>query len=85
MTIKYSKNFSKQFAKLPQKLKSRFIERQRLFVTDRYSPILRMHSLSGKYQGYYSIDITGDYRALFEIEGNTIIIFGFIGSHSQLY
>jgi mRNA-degrading endonuclease YafQ of YafQ-DinJ toxin-antitoxin module len=36
------------------------------------------------YAGCNSIDITGDYRAIFLDEGN-IVTFVMIGSHSQLY
>ena len=85
LSIQYSKNFEKQFKKLPEKLKQQFIDRQSLFEQNQRDPILRLHALRGKYQGYYSIDITGDVRALFTRRGNTIVIFGFIGTHSQLY
>lgn len=46
---------------------------------------LRNHALKGKYLGYRSIDISGDVRALYKVRGNTLIVFGFIGTHSQLY
>lgn len=85
MTIQYSKSFEKQFKKLNPKLKNKFYLRQRLFVINQNDPTLRAHALNGKYQGFYSIDITGDVRALYTKEGKTIVIFGFIGTHSQLY
>jgi len=31
------------------------------------------------------IDVTGDVRALYTVKGDIVIIFGFIGTHSQLY
>ncbi len=46
---------------------------------------LRNHALKGKYLGYRSIDISGDVRALYTVKGNVIILFAFIGTHSQLY
>jgi addiction module RelE/StbE family toxin len=85
MTIQYSKSFEKQFAKLSLKDKRQFIARQATFVQNQHDPILRVHALRGKYQGYYSLDIKGDMRALFMRNGSTIIIFGYVGSHSQLY
>lgn len=30
------------------------------------------------------MNVTGDVRALYREEGNTIVIFAFIGTHSQL-
>ncbi len=85
LAIRYSKKFEKQFKKLSPRVKEQFIERQALYETDSYNPLLRVHPLSGKYQGYYSLDVNGDVRALFERQGSTLIIFGFIGTHSQLY
>lgn len=41
--------------------------------------------LTGEYAGLYSINITGDIRALYKKVGDTYAIFGFIGTHSQLY
>lgn len=85
MTLQYSKKFEKQFQKLSPRLKEQFYVRQALFEKNQRDPILRVHALNGKYQGYYSLDVTGDVRALFEKRGTTIVIFGFIGTHSQLY
>jgi mRNA-degrading endonuclease YafQ of YafQ-DinJ toxin-antitoxin module len=85
MTIRYSKHFEKQFKKLAPMLKEKYYERQAIFIDDQRNPILRVHALCGTYQGFYSIDITGDVRALFTKSGTTIVIFGFIGTHAQLY
>jgi len=42
--------------------------------------------LVGELRGYRSINITGDWRAIFmEIDGGKIIYFVAIGTHSQLY
>ena len=46
---------------------------------------LHLHMLTGEYAGLYSINITGDIRALYEKIDDTYVIFGFIGTHSQLY
>lgn len=84
--IDYSNRFIKSLKKSPQKIKIAFRSRLELYLTDRHHPILNNHSLTGKYQEYRSINITGDWRALFrELNGGEIIYFGFIGTHSQLY
>ena len=85
MTIRFTATFAKQHKKLSQKLQAKFDERIFMFQTNPYDPLLRNHALNGKYVGYHSINITGDLRALYYKEGNEIIIFGFIGTHSQLY
>lgn len=85
MEIKYSKRFLKQLKKSPKKIQKTFIQRQDLFVQDTSHPILRNHSLSGRFKNFYSINITGDWRALYEKDGDEIVIFGLIGTHSQLY
>ncbi len=85
MTIDYSKKFLKQYSRLSPKLQSQADNRMRLWEIDPTNPQLRNHALSGKYQGYRSISITGDIRALYTKKGEKTVIFGFIGSHSQLY
>ncbi len=85
MIIQTTKGFDKQYAKLAEKIKIRFKERLVIFRDNPFDPELRNHAVKGKYLGYRSIDITGDIRALYTITGNTVIICGFIGTHSQLY
>jgi len=85
MVIKTTKAFDKQYSKLNFKVKLSFKRRISLFKTNPFEVTLRNHALKGKYLGYRSIDITGDVRALYITQGDTIIIFGFIGTHSQLY
>lgn len=85
--ISYSatRSFQKQYSKLPPKIQKSFKERLRLFLTDQSDPRLRIHPLRGKYRGYWSINVTGDVRALFRWEGETIVIFTFIGTRSEIY
>lgn len=85
MTIQYLAVFKKQFKKLPQKLQDQFEERLRLFLEDPVHPQLRVHPLKGKYAGYWSMNISGDLRALYLQKGDEVIIFALIGTHSQLY
>ena len=81
----FTKRFWKQYYKLPLKIQQRFDERFKLFVADRSDSRLRVHPLKAAYAGYWSMAVTGDVRALFYYQGEAIIIFGFIGTHSQLY
>jgi addiction module RelE/StbE family toxin len=85
MIIETTKAFDKQYVKLNLKVKNAFKRRLELFKANPFDISLRNHALKGNYLGYRSIDVTGDVRALYTTQGDTIIIFGFIGTHSQLY
>lgn len=84
MIITYSKNFIKQVKKLPPKLQIKLYESIQVFNKNALHPDLRNHSLKGKYSAYRSIDITGDYRALY-LQRENEVIFDKVGAHSQLY
>ena len=83
--IKYSKKFKKQYSKFSPKIREQFKTRQRLWINDPYNIQLHLHMLTGEFAGLYSMNITGDIRALYEKNDDNYVIFGFIGTHSQLY
>ncbi len=86
MKIGSSKKFDKMFSKAPSAIKSKFKEKIMLLVLNRDDISLRRHKLSGKYQNYLSIDITGDWRAVYiELENGSLLFFVLFGTHSQLY
>jgi len=85
MIIKYHSKFKKQYKKLDSKGKDQFRVRINLFESDPTNPKLRLHPLKGQYGGYWSINISGDLRALFYYESEAIVVFALIGTHSQLY
>ena len=84
MEVLMSKKFKKLFKKCPAEIKIKFKEKLKLFVIDKYSPILNNHPLHGRFDDCSSINITGDYRAVFE-EYPEYVIFIDIGNHSRLY
>lgn len=84
MKISYSKDFIKQADKLSPKLKLQFYEHFTLFRANPLNQKLRNHALKGKYSAYRSINIGGDYRALY-LQKEDEAIFDKIGTHSQLY
>lgn len=85
MIIDYHKKFKKKYNKLPTKIKNKCDERIILFAKNQNSLILNKHSLHGDYSDCYSIDITGDIRAIYKIDNRGIVVFTDIGSHSDLY
>ncbi len=84
MRIGYKKHFLKKFKKSPPKLREQFRERLDLFLENKFDPILENHSVERAYPGCRSINITGDYRALFQEEGD-VVVFVAIGTHPELY
>jgi len=85
MKIDFHRNFNKTFTKLNKKQKDKFKEQLKIFVVDPYNIQLNNHGLQGKYQGYKSINITGNIRAIFIYHQKNHIEFIYIGTHSQLY
>ena len=85
MKIEYHRKFIKLFDKLPRKIQVKFYERLRLFHDDPSTSILDNHSVDPIYPGWRSINITGDYRALFEPLDQNTVMFMRIGTHPQLY
>ena len=84
MIIHLHRNFKKSYKKLTESQKYKFKERRNLFMANEFHPILNNHALSGEYEGYRSINITGDLRVLYRREGE-VVIFVTIDSHSNLY
>lgn len=85
MDIQFSKKFEKQLAKCSVKIENKFYIQLIKYRKNPNEFSLNNHALKGKYQGFYSINVTGDVRALYTKKGSKIVIFGFIGTHSQLY
>ncbi|OGE84471.1 MAG: hypothetical protein A2846_01020 [Candidatus Doudnabacteria bacterium RIFCSPHIGHO2_01_FULL_49_9] len=84
MRVRYHKDFEKKHKK-HRSLQARIDERIILFMTNPFHPILNNHALTGKYQGYRSINITGDYRAVYELLDKNNALFVDIDTHSNLY
>jgi addiction module RelE/StbE family toxin len=82
----YSKSYIKALRKSPKNIKIAFRSRLALYLKDKYHPLLNNHALAGKYQGHRSINVTGDWRAIFrEFDNGNTVYFDEIGTHSQLY
>jgi addiction module RelE/StbE family toxin len=85
MTTKFSKDFDKQFAKLPKVLREKVIETVDLFLDRPMEPSLRNHPLTKEWHGYRSISADSDLRLHFKILDGDIVYFVAVGTHSQLY
>lgn len=85
MIIQRTAAFKKQYKKLPVKFQLQFDNQLRIFVENPTDSRLRIHPLKGEYAGYWSMNVNGDIRALYVRQGDDIILFALIGTHSQLY
>ena len=85
MIVVTHRTFDKKFIKLTPKLRERFRERRNLFLKSPTHPLLDNHALKGDRMGQCSINITGDWRALYEFQSAGTIIFVEIDTHSNLY
>jgi addiction module RelE/StbE family toxin len=85
MIISFSKQFKKDFKKLPKKARVQFRSRIEIFKQDQNNAQLNKHKLNSPYNGFYSINISGDTRAIYEQINKNKALFIKIGTHSQLY
>lgn len=85
MKIFFHRHFDKQFAKLDQKIKRQFVARLKLFGQKPFAGQLNNHALKGKFAGYRSINVTGDWRAIYKQIGEDAVEFSAINTHSHLY
>lgn len=86
MQVNFNRKFVKLYNKAPLKIRIAFDKRLKLFLQNPHSFLLNNHQLSGKLKGYRSINITGNWRALYSRKPrSSIIIFEALGTHSQLY
>lgn len=84
MHVRFHKKFIKRLAKLPAKVEDAFYARLEMFRANKFDSMLNNHSVDKVFPNCRSINVTGDYRAIFE-DNDDSIIFTTIGTHSELY
>lgn len=85
MRVLFHKTFDKQYKKLRPNEKQKARDRIKLFTQEPFQTVLNNHPLKGRYQGYHSINITGDLRAVYELITEDTAYFVAIDTHSNLY
>ena len=85
MKVVLHSGFRKKYKKLRPTEQKRFQQRLLLFEKNPNSPLLNNHQLKGQLKSYYSINITGDLRALYELVEKDTALFIDIDTHSNLY
>lgn len=83
--MKFSRKFKKQYEKAPKNIQTSFQKKLVLFQKNKFQPMLNNHALTGELKGLRSINVTGDWRAVFKEDATNGVIFELLGTHSQLY
>lgn len=74
MIVLFHNSFDKDYQQLRKSEQERFKTRLTIFIKNPSDPQLGNHMLKGRYEGYRSINIGGDLRALYKtLNINTII------------
>ncbi|MEX0614865.1 MAG: type II toxin-antitoxin system mRNA interferase toxin, RelE/StbE family [Methylophaga sp.] len=77
---------ARQFAKRHPQLRSQYEKTLLLLEQNPFHPSLRLHALTGKLNGLYSVSINLSYRLTIELMiHDEKIVFINVGSHDELY
>ena len=85
MRVVFHKRFDKSYGRCPPKIREQFKARLGIFLEEPFYPLLENHALHGEWADFRSINITGDYRALYHYLEDDIVEFFIIDTHSNLY
>lgn len=88
MKIQFSKQFYKIYKAQDVKIRNAFDRKIKIFIKDPHNSELKNHELHSEYEGLRSINVTSDYRAIYEEleQGKEkIAYFSIIGTHEELY
>jgi addiction module RelE/StbE family toxin len=88
MRTQFDAEFYRLYKKANVRIQKAVDEKIALFEKDLYNLELNNHELHDEYEGYRSINITNDYRALYEEVPSgkeTIAYFSLLGTHKELY
>lgn len=78
------KHFERSYKKLPENIKNKFKEIVPVLESNPFDIKLKTHMLQGDKNQIFSVSVTYKIRALFIIDGNTLV-FTDIGNHDDLY
>ncbi len=80
MQIFYSRTFEKQYRKLSSSIKLIAEEKEKIFRTNPFDPVLKTHKLHGKFANFYAFSLNNKYRIIFDFTKEKVR-FHLIGTH----
>jgi len=85
MRANFHGRFAKSYKRCSAKIQRQFQKRLKLFLEDPFNTVLENHALHDEWHNFRSINITGDYRALYHNLDEDTVEFFIIDTHSNLY
>ena len=86
MKIRFHRQFTKRYRKLPATTQVRVQAIIRLFVRNPFEPRLRNHALVGALSDLRAFSVTADIRIIYQMEdGHAVVLFLDLGTHTQVY
>lgn len=88
LEIQFSKQFDKQLKNADSEVIKAFRESLGLLMSNKYHPSLNNHLLAGRFIGYRSINVFGDWRAIYREmygEQGMVLSFEVLGKQGELF
>ena len=88
MIVQHDPAIFEKLKKVDVRIRKSFYKKIAVFENNPFDSSLNNHPLKDPYEGLRSIDITNDYRAVYEEvpSGNeTVAYFSLLGTHKELY
>jgi mRNA-degrading endonuclease YafQ of YafQ-DinJ toxin-antitoxin module len=88
MIVQHDPTIFEKLKRVDAQIRKSFYKQIAVFEKNPFGPSLNNHPLKEPYEGLRSIDITYDYRAIYEevLSGNeTVAYFSLLGTHEELY
>lgn len=78
--VYYSKDFKRDWQKLPDNIKNLAIEKEKMFKQNPFHASLGIHQLKGRLKGMWSIRLNIQYRIILQFEEDCAVFIA-IGTH----
>jgi addiction module RelE/StbE family toxin len=79
------RQFERQYKKISATIREKLWERLEMLEVDSSHPLLHDHKLNPPFEGYRSINITGDYRLVYKKLAADTYYLRAVGTHHQLF
>ena len=81
MIIRITSKFKKSYKKLPEYIKEKAEDKEKIFRVNPFDSKLDTHKLHGKYKDFCAFTIIGQYRIMFMFVDSNKVDFINIGTH----
>ena len=79
------REFERQYKRAPSAIRNRLWERLEMLADNPDNPLLRNHKLNPPWEGYHSINVTGDWRLVYKQLSGNLFYLRAVGTHHQLF